>query len=57
MGTLRAMTDHSGEVVNGITLGDSINPSGPCPFAWDDSRLPNGILHADGTITPDEDGI
>lgn len=53
MGTLRAMTDHTGEVVNGVTLGQPVNPAGMCPFAWDDSALPNRLLQADGTIVPD----
>jgi hypothetical protein len=60
MGTLRSMTDHSGMVVNGITLGepardmdDNDEPVGE--YRWDDSRLPNGVISDSGEITVDEE--
>jgi hypothetical protein len=59
MGTLRSTTDHSGMIVNGITLGepardfdDEEQPVGE--YRWDDARLPNGVIEDDGTITLDE---
>ena len=59
MGTLRSETNHTGLMVNGITLGepscdmdDNDEPVGE--YRWDDSRLPNGVVENDGTITLDE---
>jgi hypothetical protein len=59
MGTLRSMTDHSGMMVNGITLGqpaqdidDNGEPVGE--YRWDDSRLPDGVIDDGGEITMDE---
>jgi hypothetical protein len=59
MGTLRSATDHSGMVVNGITLGqpaqdmdDDGQPFGE--YKWDDSRLPTGEIDDAGVITVDE---
>jgi hypothetical protein len=59
MGTLRSDSDHSGLMFNGITLGqpardmdDNDEPIGE--YRWDDSRLPNGVVEDDGTITLDE---
>jgi hypothetical protein len=59
MGTLRSMTDHTGRMVNGITLGepardvdDNGEPVGE--YRWDDSRLPNGLIDHSGEITLDE---
>jgi hypothetical protein len=59
MGTLRSKTDHTGKVVNGITLGDPArdvdnNDEPVGEYRWDDSRLPNGVIEDDGTITLDE---
>lgn len=59
MGMLRSDTDHSGRVIGSVTLGipardvdaDS-NPVGE--YRWDDARLPNGIINADGSLTLDE---
>jgi hypothetical protein len=61
MGTLRSASDCSGLVVNGVTLGEptftdevpSLDPD-PLLFAWDDPRLPSGVIEDDGTITLDE---
>jgi hypothetical protein len=61
MGTLRSSSDCSGLLVNGITLGEptftdvvlSLDPD-PLLFAWDDPRLPNGVIEDEGTITIDE---
>ena len=61
MGTLRSASDCSGLTVNGVTLG-SPTFTDDVPtfdadlilFAWDDSRLPNGFIENDGTITIDE---
>ena len=51
------MQDHSGEEINGVILGDSINPDypegTPCPYAWDDARLPNGRIRSDNSIVID----
>jgi len=59
MGTLRSASDCSGMEVNDITLGqpardvdDNDEPVGE--YRWDDSRLPNGVIEDDGTITLDE---
>jgi hypothetical protein len=59
MGTLRSTTDHTGMVVNKITLGDPVRdvdadgqPVGE--YRWDDSRLPNGVIEDDGSVTLDE---
>lgn len=46
-------------VINGITLGvptftDEITAGNDPLFAWDDSRLPTGMITDDGTITIDE---
>jgi hypothetical protein len=59
MGTLRSASDCSGMEVNGITLGeptfnDDIDVREDALFAWDDSRLPNGVIENDGTIKLDE---
>jgi hypothetical protein len=61
MGTLRSVTDHTGMQMYGITLGDPVRNTGendkPLPgseYRWDDSRLPNGVIEDDGTITLDE---
>jgi hypothetical protein len=59
MGTLRSMTDHSGMVVNGITLGDPArdlddNDEPVGEYRWDDSRLPDGVISDSGEITVDE---
>jgi len=69
MGTLRSQTNHTGLVVNDVTLGDPIAPVRPdgSPaqpgdsmadlfWAWDDSALPTGELLADGTILADDFG-
>ena len=65
MGTLRSKTNRTGVVVNGVTLGDApitlIDGSAPQEgdtiselwFRWDDSRFPNGNVHADGTVDVD----
>jgi hypothetical protein len=60
MGTLRSTTDHTGMLVHGIALGEPVldtdeneKPFGG-EYCWDDSRLPNGVIEDDGTITPDE---
>jgi hypothetical protein len=63
MGTLRSASDCSGLHVNGITLGNPtftdeiIKDSDPVLFAWDDPRLPSGVIEDDGTITIDETEI
>jgi hypothetical protein len=59
MGTLRSASDCIGMGVNKITLGeptftDEITEGAESLFAWDDSRLPNGFIEDDGTITIDE---
>lgn len=61
MGTLRSASDCSGLLVNGITLGDPTFtdevPSleaDPILFAWDDPRIPTGVIEDDGTIRIDE---
>lgn len=62
MGTLRSDHDHTGLTVNGITLGEPARtldadqqPIGP--YFWDDARLPNGEIAADGIITPDDEEL
>lgn len=62
MGTLTSATDHSGMTVGKVTLGRAardvdaeFNEIGE--YRWDDGRLPSGTIGADGTITPDSEGI
>jgi hypothetical protein len=59
MGTLRSKYNHSGLVINEITLGQppilSDNMTEPQTiseawFYWDDSMLPTGEILEDGTI-------
>lgn len=61
MGLLRSATDRSGLTFNGITLGDPTftdelpsQDANPLLFAWDDSRLPSGVIEDDGSVTLDE---
>ena len=61
MGTLRSTSDHTGLVVNGITLGQPARDTDDngellldSEYRWDDSHLPNGVIEDDGTITIDE---
>jgi hypothetical protein len=67
MGTLRCyewIIDEDGNktsaaqglVVNGVILGTPVELDGdPASAEFDDSMFPNGIIDADGTITPDEE--
>jgi hypothetical protein len=67
MGTLRCfewIIDEDGNktsaaqglVVNGVILGQPLEIDGdPASAEFDDSMFPNGIIDADGTITPDEE--
>lgn len=63
MGTLRSASDCTGLHVRGITLGEPTFTDAddatvtPSLFAWDDSRLPSGVIEDDGTITPDDEEI
>lgn len=64
MGTLRSASDCTGLTVGKITLGEPTftdeMPSldaDPILFAWDDSRLPNGVIEDDGSITIDEQEV
>jgi hypothetical protein len=61
MGTLRSATDHTGLIVNGITLGgparDTDDDGEPLPdseYFWDDPRIPSGTLDERGELTLDE---
>jgi len=61
MGTLRSASDCTGLHINGITLGEptftDVIPTlegQPLMFAWDDPRIPSGVIEDDGTITLDE---
>ena len=59
MGTLRSNSDCTGMGVNNITLGDptftdEMTEDAVPLCAWDDSRLPDGFIEDDGTITIDE---
>jgi hypothetical protein len=60
MGTLRSTSDCSGLMFGKVTLGeptftDEITSNAdPILFAWDDSRLPNGVIGDDGSVTLDE---
>ena len=57
MGTLRSLTDHTGMVVNGITLGSPVElDDDPSTYEWDDHRIPSGTIDADGTITMEVSG-
>jgi hypothetical protein len=67
MGTLRCfewIIDEDGNktsaaqglVVNGVILGQPVELDGdPASAEFDDSMFPNGIIDANGTITPDEE--
>jgi len=59
MGLLRSNQNHSGMVVNGVTLGDPArdvdkNDKPVGEYRWDDARLPCGFIDTSGTITLDE---
>jgi hypothetical protein len=61
MGTLRSASDCTGLQINGVTLGEPTFSDAmpaleaePLMFAWDDSRLPDGVIEDNGTITLDE---
>jgi hypothetical protein len=59
MGTLRSATDHTGLMVNGVTLGQPARDTGKDGepvggYRWDDSRLPDGVISDSGDITVDE---
>lgn len=56
MGTLRSLTDWSHQLtVNGVELGDAVElDDDPTTFEWDDSRIPNGLIDADGNVIPDD---
>jgi hypothetical protein len=63
MGTLRSKFNHSGLVINGITLGqppilaeDLTDPQtiSYAFFIWDDSALPTGEISKDGSVILDE---
>lgn len=65
MGTLRSKTNRAGLVVNGVMLGDApialLDGTAPQAgdsitdlwFIWNDSRFPNGNVHADGSVDID----
>jgi hypothetical protein len=66
MGTLRSKFNHSGLIVNGITLGQSpilsedlTDPKAISDafFIWDDSTLPTGEILEDATIVSDQDNL
>jgi hypothetical protein len=41
--------------VNDVELGDPVElDDDPATFEWDDNRIPNGEILADGTIVIDE---
>jgi hypothetical protein len=56
MGTLRSTTNWSWQMsVNGVMLGDPVElDDDPTTWEWDDSRIPNGEIDADGNVIPDE---
>jgi len=61
MGTLRSASDCTSLTFGKVTLGeptftDEIPPleAEPLMFAWDDPRLPNGVIEDDGSVTLDE---
>jgi hypothetical protein len=63
VGTLRSKFNHSGLVINGITLGqppilveDLTEPQAISDafFIWDDSALPTGEISKDGSVVLDE---
>lgn len=56
MGTLRSLVDWSHRMsVNGVALGDAVElDSDPLTFEWDDNRIPNGEIDAEGNVIPDE---
>ena len=55
MGRLHSTTDHTGLVVDGVTLGDPVElDDDPTTYEWDDHRIPTGEIMADGTIVIDE---
>ena len=56
MGTLRSLTDWSHQMsVNDVELGDPVElDDDPTTFEWDDNRIPNGEILADGTVVIDE---
>jgi hypothetical protein len=55
MGTLRSHTNWSHQLtVNNVELGDPVElDDDPTTWEWDDPALPNGIIDAEGNVTPD----
>jgi len=65
MGRLRAKTNYTGLVINGVQLGEPVilridaEPLGPGDtiseawFIWDDEAYPTGVVNADSTVTAD----
>jgi hypothetical protein len=60
MGTLRSASDCTSLTFGKVTLGDPTftdemaEDANPILFAWDDPRLPSGVIEDDGTLTLDE---
>ena len=56
MGTLRSLTNWSHQMsVNGVELGDPVVlDDDPTTFEWNDSRIPTGLIDAEGNVIPDE---
>lgn len=61
MGTLRSASDCTGLSLNNVVLGQPTFTDArdetvtPVLYAWDDPRLPNGVIEDDGSITPDDE--
>lgn len=66
MGRLRAKTNHRPTHVNGVQLGDPVitredgtpfqdgDNIADLVFAWDDSRIPNGVVDELGAVALDK---
>ena len=60
MGLLRSASDCSGMAFDTVTLGEPtftdaiIEDADPVLFAWDDPRIPSGVIEDDGSVTLDE---
>lgn len=53
MSTLRSLTDWTGTVVAGVTLGQPANDG--TWHLWDHELLPSGVIDADGHIYIEEE--
>lgn len=55
MGTLRSLTNHAGQTIENVLLGDPVtSDSDPVVYAWDHHAFPDAWIDPDGNLIPDE---